>query len=786
MVYHSMQPTHDDRPVRLLKRSAKVLLANSTAILFGLALASNTFAQGSLSGSESSQAKNLLNKNAAAAYLQSEYYQHLMNNEDIYGRLPPEMRRIFARIRFIALSINDASASDQVLNALTRAYLIYGMEAAAVNEAKKIILPQWKARTLIDISDFHGIQGDDEKRDQLLIEALYILNNNVEESVTSARQYYFDISSRYALAGNHDQSLAIINKTFENPINRIIGYLQITERMTLGEATNALITTRKEDLLSNIKRCEPEEVFILPGQTEKTVFSLNLQEDKHAVNDPSRLYVQESFRAFTTITQDSGTNNARKLQARDLNILLNLNTQLFKYGMNSEAHEVLNIIVQQFLYAPSQPNRAGDLIIANAEFSTNGGDDSAQNLRDQNVLRNELIKAYIRMDRIRSGMDLTSGIHDPLQLSMAYISAGNAHNEVENRNAATALFNYAQDIAILIKDSDLRDRVLLEVVRGQSLARMYGSAFQNIGEMRSLEYRSEAMYGVAQEMIFNNDLASAVSIAKYVQPHDLRIQILANLAYIRSLNPDRYYVGKLAMPPVQEMFEQIYTLMKTRLVGGESISTDSEPRAVLMAMCANAQRQDLHDRTQRGNPIDSTKRVEYHKNIVESATKYTADIKDIVTRANSFGNIAQMMLEVNEYKEAQLYLDTAWNLAWSIRGRRPRETDKIFLRIVRNKIISAQIIDAYNIATGMGGDLSPEQEIIQEETTGNTFYSERIQALMDFSRAAMSSGEYSVALRAIEDIGISTAKSVAMTNAIRDLIEVETHFNIDKSLKNAS
>ena len=57
---------------------------------------------------------------------------------------------------------------------------------------------------------------------------------------------------------------------------------------------------------------------------------------------------------------------------------------------------------------------------------------------------------------------------------------------------------------------------------------------------------------------------------------------------------------------------------------------------------------------------------------------------------------------------------------------------------------------------------------------------------MDFSRAAMSSGEYSIALRAIDDIQVGSAKSVAMTNAIRDLIKTENAYNIDDILRNAS
>ena len=755
-------------------KSSSALFSFGVIAALSLSMPSNSFAQGSLSGSEATQAKTLLRSEVPEAYLESQYYKDLIEKDDIYGRLPDEMRRIFARIRLVALSIDDTDASDQVLNALSRAYLIYDMEAAAINEAVKIILPKWKARTLIDISDYYNLNGATDKRDELLKQALDLLQNTQQDEEIT-RQYFFDIASRYALNGEGAKSTEIINFTFDNPINRIMGYLQIAERVELNEPSNALTEKGENNLLDQITRCKPTELFALPNQKAQALFSLRAEQEVLETDNDSKAYIQESYKAFSTLID----NNEKKLRIGDLKVLLNLNTRLFEYGMKQEAHDVLNTIVAQFITAKNAYSDRDFLEAA----KNNPGDD---NFSSQMQLRNALIKAYIRMNQIRSGMDLTADISDSNRLSMAYISAGIAHNETDNPNAATALFNYAQDVALLIEDDQKRDAVLLEVIRGQALARLYGSAFHNISQIRLDEYRAEAFYAMAQQMIHNDDLSFAVRIAKYIQPHDLRIQILANLAYIRSLNPDDYYTGTRSMPETQTLFQEIYTLMETSLVGGKTISTDAEPSAILMALCADAKRQDLFDRKKSGSPLDIIKKAEYQKLILDAATDYTASITDIVPRAKSFSNIAQMLIEAENFKDAQLYMDTAWNLAWSIRDRLSEETDTIFLRIVRGKIISNQITDAYNIATGMGVNNDPAKELMQDLTTGEITYSDRIQALMDFSRAAMSAGEYSIALRAIDDIQVGTAKSVAMTNAIRDLIKTENAYNIDGILREAS
>ena len=215
-------------------KSSSALFSFGVIAALSLSMPSNSFAQGSLSGSEATQAKTLLRSEVPEAYLESQYYKDLIEKDDIYGRLPDEMRRIFARIRLVALSIDDTDASDQVLNALSRAYLIYDMEAAAINEAVKIILPKWKARTLIDISDYYNLNGATDKRDELLKQALDLLQNTQQDEEIT-RQYFFDIASRYALNGEGAKSTEIINFTFDNPINRIMGYLQIAERVELNE-----------------------------------------------------------------------------------------------------------------------------------------------------------------------------------------------------------------------------------------------------------------------------------------------------------------------------------------------------------------------------------------------------------------------------------------------------------------------------------------------------------------------------------------------------------------------
>lgn len=756
-------------------RPKHLLLSGAVALSLGLPIPTISLAQNSLSGAQSSRADTLLRNEVIEPYLQSDYYKQLTNNKDIYGKLPEELQRIFARIRFVALSIDNTAASDQVLNALTRAYLIYDMEAAAVNEAVKIILPEWQARSLIDISDYYGHKGETQKRDRRLQEALDILTETTDIDPIVKRQYFFDIASRMALSGKDETSKKLIHQTFSNPIHRIMGFLQIAERVHLGTPSNALFGEHAQDIMSSIRQCTPEQQFVIPKVSREKTFSLNEETTTKTFSDQARGYVLDSYAAFEKMNAKNRADPAKILDDVHLRILLNLNEILFSYGYQKRAHNVLSTIVDTFL-SPQMKRlaKAGKL-------------DHEQNMIPQeslNALRNQMISAFIRSNEIESAMNLTRGLSDPEQLSQAYISAGNAQNSVDNFSAAVALFNYAQDVADLVKDSLKRDRILRNVIRGQSAARLYGSAFHNMSQIVSQEIRSHTIYEIAQQMIINNDLHSSVEMSKYLRSHDLRIQIYANLAYVRSRLEDRKLEGKnLNTPTAQEMFEHIYELMENRIIGGLEHDVEEQPKAVLKAMCADLLRGDIFTTEQSGSPLDGIRRKEYSTMMEEAATDYTSSISDAVMRAQSFSNIAEMKLESGELEETQLFLDTAWNLAWSIRGKAPSETDKIFLRIVRGKIISDQITDAFNIATGMGRHLEETDEIVVDPVTAQVTYSDRIQALMDFSRIAMTLGEYSISLRAIDDIGIGTAKSVAMTKAIRDLIKTEGSFSIDSELE---
>ena len=759
--------------------------------------------QNSLSRSSSTSADTLLdsrvNENDT---LQDEYYREMNNNEQLYSAIPEDIRQIFSRIRFLSMSLEDVEATDQVLNSLTRAYLLYDLEEAAFLEAEKISSVHWQVRTLVDFADFYNMLGQPNNAKEMLDQAYALLNQNSAASLDKPEvttQYYQDIASRLALLNYPAESInALRSIPNNNFIQQLEGLLLVVDRMRARVPTNLFIGGDNADLSERTKQCHLQDKFIVPKNEFDFLSATMDDSNKMGMLFTESIFIQQGYVLFEEHQEKDTIPNT----LQSLETLFKLSNALYSVDARTEAMTVLRAARQKFLpedfaipeselrrYAIPLDSLFNTQDLLGSIFDPSNWDNEEEPFNGFTELdaqieyvRSLFINAFIQVGDVRSAMKLTEDLVSPAQSSLAYISVGKAHNANGNQDIATSLFNYAEDLAKVIPDPRVRDFVMIGVVEGQSNARLYDSALRNAALIRREDLRYISMYVMAKAMIENGDLNKAYFMLDYIAPTDLRIELLANLGYLRSAFSEQAILNADKLVPATVLFDQIITIMNDPYVNGQFVSLDRENTAILHAMCAHAERLDLQDLTIDGRLVVSKRQSESNERLREAAVNYTSLIDNIYRRAASFNIIAASLLEQNDIDDAQPFLDAAWNLAWSARGKANNLINPIFLRIVRGKILSGKMIDAYNVANGMRETESTQQEVSRNPLTGNMDFSPRIEALIDFSRYAMSTGEYGIALRAIDNISIGEAKSLAMTKAIGDLITTDRSYNFDNVL----
>ncbi len=348
-----------------------------------------------------------------------------------------------------------------------------------------------------------------------------------------------------------------------------------------------------------------------------------------------------------------------------------------------------------------------------------------------------LSASMIGANQLEEAMEVVRLVERGTHQVRALSSVARALGDRGNLDTAVPLFTLAREATPGIDDDVERARAIAYMIREQVRVERYADAFNAAGAISDRRLQSEALLGMADELLKQGKADAALVLVDYIPFIGMRAQIFGRVAEVVARAGNKPEAEAL----IARAFEET----------GFDPFPDYVPdasRIILATQMAYGDRQN--------DPF------------VFSEIRKLADlIEDELTRVDVMARLATAEALRGETERANRTLSSAWRNAWL--NRRAAKFPKILESIVEAQIAIGDVLSAFDTAARIP---EPDEDMLNARTPAGDFTAPRFRSLKRVAVAASRIGETDLAIRAAREIEHPPARAAGLA-AIAVSIAVE-------------
>ena len=581
------------------------------------------------------------------------------------------IEEVLAYLRFIAFSIEDPSQTDQIINGLVQTHLSLNNPDDAIEETRRIKSNYWLIRSGNNIASYFIQEGQNTR-------ALEVLKNNIsivrKESIEILRA-------------------PLIGKSIEQQDIEDIDALLFQTIMLLTDIGNTLDLVEGIGMISNQKARIDTVISYVTRALD------NKQNHPELKEIPDFILVRSLLESFENIKNLSHSLN------KDISYYVTLAKLLNGAKAKNDATGVLRY--------------ARDTVIPSLPVA------------ERDIEWISLIEPFILTNNLADAMLSTRYINTEIDRAVGMVVLGKALGSKNDSEFAIPLLIYAADVADATRDENVKNRIIGEIIKAQSVIGRFSDAYISILKLNDVETRYKAIADMGEALLERGRYDDAYNLVSQKVPYiNMRAPIMAGVAQYYAENNDpiqanRIILNSLKPPPNFNNPEA-------------GLKSSSLKRVIAVHMKFGQERNDTV--------------------VFDAVRDLVLSTNDPFLQISTLLDLAEKQIERNRLTDASRLINTTWRIIVSNKDR--DFFSRAVERMIQVQLKMQDLLNAFDAAV-----LLPSPK--DENDIGDTRYdlkNVKYRSLNLVSKAAVDIGQVETAFRAANAIDNSEARTFALSS----------------------